>query len=465
MAHITTMAQRAFTLLKLIPYSPKYVAKRAHAPTVKGFPPGTLERIRNEDTKRQSPSHMRLYSVGDCIGKHRFGRSSSQESNSSLRSGASSPRMQAAPPSPPPATTRPVPIKVQLPVQASWLHDHWKPAQLEGQVRARIALFEGLASAPTSPASSRPSSPVTTRSATPPPAEQAPVQRKVSRKAPQPPVSESPTRTAQRAAWSSGKSKRAPLPPVQTPVPVRVQASVKASTVSTRQPSASGPLAVQSVKSPLATKAPPPPVLPTETGNASAGASASVTSSLNADFKVQPASLLDQIRSNKLVKDRQKKESTLESVGTSTLKNPPTKASSTLTRKAQVYPRGADVNPFFNQLQSTLSKKKLTGSAEALEKLGLLEKGTAKAYAAEVAREATKQESVKAAEGLVPPAPPAPSQAQPSPQNTVRPQGAHGFTKERQVSQEDKDVIKDLQQAIAQRLGRSQVASARQAGQ
>lgn len=374
LAHITTMAQRAFTLLKLIPYSPKYVPKRAHAPNVKGFPPDTLERIRNEDTKRQSPSHMRLYSLGDCIGKHRFGRSSSQESNSSLRSGPPSPHMQAAPPSPPPATTRPVPIKVQLPVQASWLHDHWKPAQVEGQVRARIALFEGLASAPTSPASSRPSSPVTTRTVTPPPTEQAAVQRKVKRRAPPPPVSQAPSVTPPQKARSFGKSKPAPPVPVQTQTPVKTAAPLRTQTpliapslvktVARMMPAVRrDPIAQAPVSTPPKPPVPPAPPAPpkTETSADVPGAS-SAPQLLRPHSEPGRSALFAELLNNPMVEKLRRQESSpaalaTEGTAAGNETDAPSKAENRERRSSPVYLKGADIYPFHNQLQVKLGNR------------------------------------------------------------------------------------------------------------
>lgn len=322
MAHITSMAQRAFSLLKLISHSPRHVAKRAEGPIVMGFKPGTLERIRNEEPQRQSPSKMRLYSLGECMGKYRL------DGGNTERSASSPPRVQGTLPSSPPARTCPAPVKVQLPVHASWLHDHWKP----GQVRAGVTFFEGLASAPTGATSTRPSSPVATRGVAPPPAGQAPVQRKVKRRAPPPPVSQAPL----------------------------IAPSLVKSLATTARSIRHEPLAHASVPKP-----PAPPALPappkTETRADAPGASAT-PELLRAHSAPGRSALFAELLNNPMVARLRRQESSPAALATEATRmenetGAQSKAGNKERRSSPVYLKGADIYPFHDQLQKTLGKR------------------------------------------------------------------------------------------------------------
>ncbi|WP_312318494.1 hypothetical protein [Stenotrophomonas sp.] len=132
------MAQNARTLFQL--FSTNSMGK---APSVRGFrtsPPSTPT----------SSSDIRLNRM-ENLSQSRANSHHNARSASPLRS-----VQQASTPPLPPVAIRATLIKVQMPVNASWLHGQWKP----GHVLERIAAFERLAAQQSGATSSRSSASV-----------------------------------------------------------------------------------------------------------------------------------------------------------------------------------------------------------------------------------------------------------------------------------------------------------------
>lgn len=353
------MAQRAFTLLKLLPHNPKNIARRAQAPVVVGF-------RTHPAYVRKSPSDIPLFHLGN--------RSLSRDSLASARS--ASPPQTPRSPTPPqsPATLRPTPTYVQLPANASWLHGQWKP----GQVRAGIDFFERIANAQAPAAPTRPSSPM--------------AEVKAKRKAPPPPRLETTP-----AVRNFGKSKRAPLPPGQTSVPKatpvpqqnasqkgvvkpaqaaltgtqtpliapsRVKNLAKTMLPVQRDPIAHAPVSV-------APKPPAPPPLPNTPTLADASGGSAGHPLQRPHSEPGRSALFAELLNNPMVEKLRRQASSPATLATGKPIEMAEKAQgarasaapSTKEGKASlVYLKAADIYPFHNQLEQKLGKR---GEAEA----------------------------------------------------------------------------------------------------
>ncbi len=301
---MTTMASNAFRMLKWLQHSPAKLAQRTARKLDDSAP-----------FPRRSPSDIPLYSLGN-----RTPSNSSLDSTCRVRPTPTPPRTQSPPPPLPPTNmARPVPSKVHLPVNASWLHDQWasrgkkldeqqEAQQLNRCVAAAIAEFEHqvatqVPQAPTYP-SSAPSRIKVKRPAPLPPVQQAPNPARTKRKAPPPPT------TAGTAQPKSAHTSQRPASPPPPPPPPMQLPRQQGSPITVQPRTTSAPQGMNAVFAELLAKV---PVTRSHSAPVVSGTSATVT---NAVFKM-----------------------------------------SSMPAKSRVYLKGSDLYPFHEQLQKKLNAR------------------------------------------------------------------------------------------------------------
>ncbi len=328
---MTTMASNAFRMLKWLQHSPAKLAQRT-----------TRKLDVSSPLQRSSPSDIPLFSLGNLSLSN-----GNQDSTCRVRPAPTPPRTQSpTPPLPPANRARPVPSRVHLPVNASWLHGQWATrqnaadAQREAQrqnsrVVAAIAEFERMVATQTPQAPTYPSS--------------APSPIKVKRRAPLPPVQDTPrTGPGKRPAPppppmadnSPPRSTHAPQRPVTPPPPPPAHLEP------TFLRSSPVPAAVLSVK----TAPPPPPLPPLQRQQVSPSMASTRPTSAPEGMNAVFAELLAKVPA------KRSHSAPVITGESATVTNALLKRGGT-PAKSQVYLKGSDLYPFHQQLQEKLSAR------------------------------------------------------------------------------------------------------------
>lgn len=247
MTTIATKALSAFNMLKWLQHSPAKLAQR------------TARKLDKEASlQRTSPADIRLFSLGN-----RTVSNSSLDNTCRVRPTPAPQRTQSPPPPLPPTNmARPVPSKVRLPVNPSWLHDQWASRgkkldeQQEARVAAAIAEFEHqvatqVPQAPTYP-SSAPSRIKVKRQAPLPPVQQAPIPARTKRKAPSPPITAG---NAQPKSAHTSQRPASPPPPPPPPMPMQLT-RLQGSPITVQPRATSAPQGMNAVFAELLAKVP-----------------------------------------------------------------------------------------------------------------------------------------------------------------------------------------------------------------